>query len=449
MDVKFKLTSKQKLFIDADCDEVLYGGAAGGGKSYGQIIDAFLFAMKYPKSKQLILRTTFPELERSLIMVSLEVIPKELYIYNQSKHRMRFKNGSLIEFGYLSSDSAVTMYQSAEYDIIRFDELTHFSEYQYTYMLSRIRGANSFPKQVKSSTNPGSAGHAWVKARFIDTAPPLKKHEDENGRSYIFIPAKVQENRFLMESDPNYIKRLEALGEDEKKALLYGEWDIFKGQYFGEFKRSLHVIEPFEIPASWRRFRSLDYGLDMTACLWYAVDSEGNVYVYRELHEPNLILSEAAAKITALSKGERILYTAASPDLWNRRQDTGFSGVEIMTRSGLSGLMKADDRRVIGWRNVREYLKPENDGAGEKSKLRIFSSCLNLIKNIPLLIHDDKNPEDASDNPHEVTHAPESLRYGLMSRPISAAIKKEIHGTFTKTEREDLGIDRLKAKKRN
>ena len=146
MDVKFKLTSKQKLFIDADCDEVLYGGAAGGGKSYGQIIDAFLFAMKYPKSKQLILRTTFPELERSLIMVSLEVIPKELYIYNQSKHRMRFKNGSIIEFGYLSSDSAVTMYQSAEYDIIRFDELTHFSEYQYTYMQSRIRGVNDFPK---------------------------------------------------------------------------------------------------------------------------------------------------------------------------------------------------------------------------------------------------------------------------------------------------------------
>ena len=127
MEINLKLTAKQKAFVDADCDEVLYGGAAGGGKSFGQIADAFLSALKYPGIKQLILRTSFPELERSLIMTAREVIPVSLYSYNETKHRMTFKNGSLIEFGYLSSDSAVTMYQSAEYDIIRFDELTHFT----------------------------------------------------------------------------------------------------------------------------------------------------------------------------------------------------------------------------------------------------------------------------------------------------------------------------------
>ena len=203
MDLNLMITEKQNLFIQAKADEVLYGGCAGGGKSFGQIIDALLNALKYPGIKQLILRTTFPELERSLIMTSLEVIPKSLYKYNSSNHKMKFNNGSLIEFGYLTSDKDVTQYQSAEYDIIRFDELTHFSEYQYLYMLSRVRGVNKFPKQIKSSTNPGSIGHQWVKDRFINSMPE-NTITDFDGRTRIFIPARVQENKFpfLMDSDP-------------------------------------------------------------------------------------------------------------------------------------------------------------------------------------------------------------------------------------------------------
>ena len=189
MNVDITITEKQKLFITADCDEVLYGGAAGGGKSYGQIVDAFLCAVKYPGIRQLILRTTFPELERSLILTALSIVPSSLYKYNSSKHIMKFRGGSVIEFGYLASDIDVIKYQSAEYDIIRFDELTHFSEYQYTYMQSRIRGVNNFPKQIKSSTNPGGRGHAWVKERFITSMVPGERR-DFNGRSRIFIPAK-------------------------------------------------------------------------------------------------------------------------------------------------------------------------------------------------------------------------------------------------------------------
>ena len=186
--------------MNATQTEVLYGGAAGGGKSYAQLLDALIYACRYRRSKQLILRRTFPELERSLIRVSRELYPKEFASYNESKHVWRFKNGSLIEFGYCQQESDVTQYQSAEYDTIRFDELTHFTEYMYLYLFSRLRGANNFPKQIKSSTNPGGVGHAWVKERFIDPAPPLTEIKSSEG-SRIFIPAKVQENVFLMESD--------------------------------------------------------------------------------------------------------------------------------------------------------------------------------------------------------------------------------------------------------
>ena len=155
MELTLSVTKKQAAFIGAEADEVLYGGAAGGGKSYGQVVDAFLYAVKYPKSRQLLLRSSFPALERSLIMTALEIIPASLYKYKSSKHKMRFINGSVIEFGFLSHDADVVMYQSAEYDVIRFDELTHFTEYQYLYMLSRLRGTSGYPKKMKSTTNPG------------------------------------------------------------------------------------------------------------------------------------------------------------------------------------------------------------------------------------------------------------------------------------------------------
>ena len=165
MKMKLKLTKKQKAFIDTHESEVLFGGAAGGGKSYGQVADALLFALKYPRSKQLILRRTFAELDKSLIRLALSLYPKEIYSFNQSSHTGRFVNGSIIDFGYCAGELDVYQYQSAEYDVIRFDELTHFTESQYIYLISRVRGANDYPKQVKSTTKPGGIGHGWVKAR--------------------------------------------------------------------------------------------------------------------------------------------------------------------------------------------------------------------------------------------------------------------------------------------
>ena len=222
MKIDLSVTKKQKAFIDAKESEVLFGGAAGGGKSYGQMVDALLFALKYPGSKQLVLRRSFAELDKSLIRTSLALFPRDIYSFNSSTHTGRFKNGSIIDFGYCAAENDVYQYQSAEYDLIRFDELTHFTESQYIYLISRVRGANSFPKQIKSSTNPGGIGHGWVKARFVDPSPSGKGFTGEDGMKRIFIPALLSDNGFLMRGDGGYRDRLMALPEREKKGLLDG-----------------------------------------------------------------------------------------------------------------------------------------------------------------------------------------------------------------------------------
>ena len=184
---------------------MLYGGAAGGGKSYGQVIDALLYAQRYAGSKQVILRRTFPELDRSIIRTAMGLYPKSMYSYNSQGHSMKMQNGSIIDFSYCATDRDLIKFQSIDYDTIRFDELTHFTEYQYSYITSRLRGANSFPKQIKSTTNPGNVGHTWVKKRFVSPAPPGKMFTGDKG-TRIFIPAKVDDNTFLMKHDPDYNK---------------------------------------------------------------------------------------------------------------------------------------------------------------------------------------------------------------------------------------------------
>lgn len=313
-EARFVMTHRQKQFIHATQTRVLFGGAAGGGKSYGQLLDALRYAITYPGSKQLILRRTFPDLDRSIIRVSLGMFPRDIYSYNASSHTGKFKNGSIIDFGYCANENDVYQYQGAEYDTIRFDELTHFTESQYIYLISRLRGANNFPKQIKASTNPGGIGHSWCKARFIDPAPPETEFIDQDGQTCIFIPSKVQDNTFLMKADPDYIKRLEALDDANKRALLYGDWDIFEGQYFSEFRRAVHVCDPFPIPKDWRRYRAFDYGLDRLACMWIAVDSARNAYVYREYCESDLPISRAAHEMLERTlPGEEIYATLAPP----------------------------------------------------------------------------------------------------------------------------------------
>ena len=419
-----QITKKQRRFIDAKENEVLFGGAAGGGKSYGQLIDALLFALKYPKSSQLILRRTYPELEKSIIRTSLRLYPREIASYNASSHVWKFQNGSIVEFGNCDTENDVYKYQSAEYDVMRFDELTHFTEYQYTYLISRVRGTNGYPKQVKSSTNPGGVGHTWVKERFIDPVPPLTAYHADGGER-IFIPSLVDDNVFLMQSDPEYKKRLRNLSENDQKALLYGDWDLDEGAYFDEFRKEVHVIKPHKLPDENRLYMSLDYGLDMLACYWYSVDSLGYVTVYRELYRSGLIIDDAARAILAAMPPEehqKITAIFAPRDLWNRRQETGKSVEQRFADMGLY-LDKVSNSREAGWYEVKRYLRPQSDEFGDITpKLRIFDTCRNLIRCLPAVRHDERKPNDVATEPHELTHAPDALRYFCDGLPLPAEV---------------------------
>ena len=405
--IDYKVTSKQKLFLQAQQNEVLFGGAAGGGKSYGQVIDALVKAMKYPGIKQLILRRTFSELDKSIIRTVLSLYPREIFTYNSSSHTGKFVNGSIIDFGYCATETDVYQYQSAEYDIIRFDELTHFTEAQYVYLISRIRGANNFPKQIKCSTNPGGVGHTWVKARFIDAAPPNTEFIGADGLHRIFIPSVIADNKPLCAADPDYQRRLEALPEREKKALLYGDWNIFEGQYFPEFDRATHVCSPFEIPKEWRRYRSFDYGLDRLACYWYAVDSAKNVYVYKELCISDAPISVACRHILEVNEQDDIYATFAPPDMWSRSQETGQSKATIFNDNGVR-LTKSSNDREAGWLALKELLTTDSNG---DARIHIFNTCTELIRCLPALQVDKRRPTDCATEPHDITHAPDAVRY--------------------------------------
>lgn len=441
MELNYSITKKQNAFISSDAFEVLFGGAAGGGKSYGQLIDALLYALRYEKSKQIIFRRTFPDLEKSLIRVSQEIYPRAVASYNSSKHIWTFKNGSIIDFGYIDNETDVYQYQSAEYDVIRFDELTHFTEYMYTYMISRCRGANKYPKHIKSSTNPGGVGHTWVKKRFIDIGVPneVQNVKNENGTitTRIFIPSLVQDNKFLIESDPDYIARLDNLPEKERKALKFGDWDIYDGVFFPEFARRIHVIEPIEIPNHWDKYISLDYGLDKFAVLFIAVDTRGKAYVYNQIHKENLIVSDAAQILRSYMRGLDYKMIYAPPDLWNRNRDTGKSTAEIFIQNGIH-LCKASNNREAGWLAVKEWLKPnkqKNEHTGEieeVSDLVIFNNVNILIEYLPQIQHDEKKVNDCATEPHELTHICDALRYFCVSRVspskelnVNHIIKKE------------------------
>ena len=433
MELYLSVTKKQKRFIDAPESEVLFGGAAGGGKSFGQIVDALLFALKHPGSRQLILRRSFAELEKSLIRYALAIYPRAVYTFNSSSHVGRFKNGSVIDFGYCATENDVYQYQSAEYDVIRFDELTHFTENQYVYLISRVRGANKFPKQIKSSTNPGGIGHGWVKRRFVDPSEPNLPFVGEDGMKRIFIPSLLDDNAFLTSSDPTYRNRLEALPERERRALLYGDWNVFEGQYFPEFSYATHVIKPFAIPDDWRRYRTIDYGLDRLACLWIAVAPGGDAYVYRELCESNLPISKAAERILDLTpSGEDIYATLAPPDMWSRGQESGKSKAEIFAGCGVSFTRTANDREC-GWLAIKELLCSD----GKRPGIFFFPSCTEIIRCLPQLMIDKLRPTDCATEPHEITHAPDALRGFAIFRARPNESRASAHSVWSADMWED------------
>ena len=332
-----------------------------------------------------------------------------LLSYSESEKLISLPNGSRIQLGYCSSSGDTLRYQGQEYDVIAIDEATQLSEYQFSIFKACLRGVGNFPKRMYLTCNPGGVGHGWVKRLFVDK----EYRPDEDPDDYAFIKALVYDNLTLTESDPGYVKQLESLPKRLKDAWLHGRWDVFEGQFFPEFSPARHVCDRTVIQnKALRQFVAFDYGFDMTAALLMGVDGDNNLFVIDEFCSEGLTLSEAAARIVALCRKGAPEYAVASPDLWNRRQDSGRSGFEIMqVFPGMPPMVAADNRRIPGWRVLREYLA-ENDSPS----ITICSCCHTLIRSLPALMFDSERSEDASGEPHSITHAPEALRYAVMSR---------------------------------
>ncbi len=406
-------SKRQKEFFSSRAKFTAYGGARGGGKSWALRRKLTGLCLNYPGISCLLLRRSLPELKANHLSQFLREY-QGILTWSEGERRLSFPNGSRIEFGFCSSHRDTLRYQGQEYDIIAIDEATQLSEYQFSVFKACLRGVNVFPKRVYLTCNPGGIGHAWVKRLFIDRI----FREGENPSDYRFIPAKVYDNAALMKSCPEYAIQLESLSPRLRDAWLLGRWDVFEGQFFPEFDPARHICKATAIPEITRRFIAFDYGFDMLAALLAGTDKGGNLYIISEYCSPGLTLSAAAEKVASLAEGKRCFCAIASPDLWNRRQDSGKSGFEIMQKTeGMPPMTPADDRRVPGWRMLREYLA----GGGDRPKLFISERCTELIRCLPALLCDPERPEDASGEPHSVTHAPEALRYAVMSRQSAEA----------------------------
>ena len=405
----------QTEFLAAPETDVLYGGAAGGGKSYAMLVDPLRYAHR-AAHRALILRRSMPEL-RELIDKSRELYPRA---FPGSKFRevekiWNFPSGAKIEFGFLERDADVYRYQGQAYSWIGFDEITHLAtEFSWNYLASRLRTTDSeITPYMRCTANPGGVGSSWVKKRYVNPSVPNESFTGDDGLTRKFIPARLADNPFLAE-DGRYEQMLNALPPVQRKQLLEGNWDVTEGAAFSEFEIDTHVITPFDIPIHWERVKGIDYGYaSESACVWAAIDpNDGTLIVYRELYRKGLTGVDLAQFITQLELQDPfavqgVLDTAA----WSRTGTTGPTVGETLQRAGHK-LRRADKNRIQGKIQLHEYLRVQSNG---RPKLQIFSSCPNLIRELQSIPMDKSNPEDV-DTPAP-DHAYDALRYLIMSRP--------------------------------
>jgi len=415
-DVIFKANEgPQEDFLAAGETDVLYGGAAGGGKSYAMLVDPLRYAHR-SAHRGLIIRRSMPEL-RELIDKSRELYPKAFpgCKYKEVEKLWNFPSGAKIEFGFLERDADVYRYQGQAYSWIGFDEITHLpTEFAWNYLASRLRTTDSeITCYMRCTANPGGVGATWVKKRYIDPSPPHESFEGSDGLTRKFIPARLQDNPFLAH-DGNYEKMLRALPPTQRQQLLEGNWDVAEGAAFTEFLPSLHVITPFEIPVHWERVKGIDYGYaSESACIWGAVDpSDGTLIIYRELYRKGLLGTELAEMITDMEMPDPfsvqgVLDTAC----WSRTGTTGPTIGETLVRAGHK-LRRADKNRIQGKIQIHEYLKVMQSG---RPRIQILNTCPNLIRELQSIPLDKRNPEDV--DTHAPDHAYDALRYLIMSRP--------------------------------
>lgn len=408
----------QTEFLAAPETDVLYGGSAGGGKSYAMIVDPLRYA-HIKDHRALILRKTLPEL-RELIDKTRELYPQAFpgSKYKETEKVWTFPSGAKVEFGYLEKDSDVYRYQGQAFSWIGFDEITHLAtEFPWNYLASRLRTTNKdIIPYMRCTANPGGVGHQWVKKRYVEPAEWNTSFIGGDGITRKFIPASLEDNPYLTQ-DGAYKKMLESLPEVHRRRLLLGDWDVSEGSAFPEFEREVHVIEPFLIPQSWNRVKSIDYGYAApSAVLWAAVDpDDGTVIVYRELYQRGLDGKELKMKITEMERDEiRGISGVLDWASWNRTGASGPTvGEELCRQPYGHKLRPADKNRVGGKVQIHQFLKKDRDTG--KPSLLIFESCRNLITELTTIPVDKNNSEDVDTKADD--HAYDALRYLLMSRP--------------------------------
>lgn len=446
--VVWRPQERQAAFMARAEYEALYGGAAGGGKSEALVIEA-LRQIHIPHYKGLILRKTYPELTE-LIDKSLSYYPQVCAgaRYNQTTHTWTFPSGARVIFGSLQHDKDKTKYQGKAFDFIGFDELTHFTYDEYSYLFSRNRANGPGTRcYIRSTTNPGGVGHGWVKERFITAAAPMHTvwsatdvyfpdgHKERRMRSRVFVPSSVFDNQELLANDPDYLTRLSALPEAERKALLYGDWDSFTGQVFNEWKNDpahyedrlwTHVVAPFDPPESWTYYRSFDWGYSHPFSVgWWAVDYDGRAYRILEWYgcqkdRPDTGLQLTAAEVFAevarverehpYLRGRKIL-GVADPAIWNA--ETGVSTAEVAARCGVY-FQPGDHERIPGWQQLHYRLRFDSRG---KPMMQVFCTCRDFIRTVPALVYSQTRVEDVDTDGED--HIADETRYFCMMRPLA------------------------------
>jgi len=405
----------QTDFLAAAETDVLYGGAAGGGKSYAMLVDPLRFAHR-AAHRALILRRSMPEL-REIIDKSRELYPKAFpgSKYKEVEKLWNFPSGAKVEFGFLERDADVYRYQGQAYSWIGFDEITHLpTEFSWNYLASRLRTTDStITPYMRCTANPGGIGAHWVKKRYVTPYAPNESFRGEDGLTRKFIPARLMDNPYLAQ-DGRYEQMLKALPPTQRKQLLEGDWDVAEGAAFTEFDRDLHIVDPFEIPLHWERIKGIDYGYaSESACVWGAVDpSDGTLIIYRELYRKGMLATELATTLMQMEAYDPlsvpgVLDTAC----WSRTGMTGPTVGETLVKAGHK-LRRADKNRVAGKVQIHEYLKTQPSG---RPRIQIFNSCPNLIRELQSIPLDKNNPEDV--DTHASDHAYDALRYLIMSRP--------------------------------
>lgn len=410
-----------------------------GGKSWTGRRKAVLLALNpdYAGMQILFLRRRYNDVYENHIFP----LQQELYGFVKYHHESKsfnFPGGSRIIFGYCDHEKDVLSYQGKAFDCIFVEEATQFTQFMIQALTESLRPSGMMKKQgvftprMYYTCNPGGVGHGYIKRLFID-----KEYKDgENPDDYLFIPSTVYENDFLMQADPNYVKRLEALPEQRRKAMLYGDWNVYEGQFFTDFtdnregyytRQWTHVIEPFKIPDTWQRYRSLDWGYSKPFSVgWWAIDQDGRAYRYREWYgstgEPDVGLrmtpSQVAEEIrrieTELEPEGIYIQGVADPAIFATQ--TGESVAETMAMLGVY-FDPGDNKRLAGWDQMRERMRFDTEGY---PMMYIFNTCRNLIRTLPALIHDETKVEDLDTKQED--HGVDECRYFCMARPMPARL---------------------------